>query len=377
MQQGDLITIKELTQTVGGGVTPRMVRHYHQLGLLAPPRRSRGNYRLYGEADIRQLARIVALKQQGFQLNHIRQLLRGTPSTEMGGTIAHLQQQYWELTDKLVQLRQTATALEGLLGCDEPSQPVRDRALARLRELEVQADELGSARIWDEFDAATGAHPEDFHAALQQLLPDLQERPEIEVDLLRELVLACGDTSLVSFVRLSPDAIAAARTALKQGNLVIGDIPTVAAAFDRARLAHLGCSVQTLLDDPHITSAGDAEQQFWQQQKWRDRLASLPAGCVLAIGYSPSVLMAVCEAIAANEIAPALAIGMPIGFGHAPATKRRLQRTGIPFVTISGTQGGGLLAAVTLNALAASLIEKPNCHCYLRHQNGSVAAEKA
>ncbi len=28
------LTIKELTQEVGGGITPCMVRHYHQLGLL-------------------------------------------------------------------------------------------------------------------------------------------------------------------------------------------------------------------------------------------------------------------------------------------------------------------------------------------------------
>ena len=28
------LTIKKLTETVGGGITPRMVRHYHQIGLL-------------------------------------------------------------------------------------------------------------------------------------------------------------------------------------------------------------------------------------------------------------------------------------------------------------------------------------------------------
>jgi precorrin-8X/cobalt-precorrin-8 methylmutase len=29
--------------------------------------------------------------------------------------------------------------------------------------------------------------------------------------------------------------------------------------------------------------------------------------------------------------------------------------------------GGGLLAATALNALVESLIEKPDCHCYLKH----------
>ncbi|MGF1512231.1 MAG: precorrin-8X methylmutase, partial [Elainellaceae cyanobacterium] len=61
-----------------------------------------------------------------------------------------------------------------------------------------------------------------------------------------------------------------------------------------------------------------------------------------------------------------LVIGLPIGFSHAPAAKRRLMQLGIPYITVEGTLGGGLLAAVALNRLAASLIEKPDCHCYLR-----------
>jgi len=48
---------------------------------------------------------------------------------------------------------------------------------------------------------------------------------------------------------------------------------------------------------------------------------------------------------------------MPIGFSHAPAAKRRLMRSGIPYITIEGTLGGGLNAAVALNALADSLLE--------------------
>lgn len=42
--------------------------------------------------------------------------------------------------------------------------------------------------------------------------------------------------------------------------------------------------------------------------------------------------------------------------------------SGVPFITTEGTQGGGLLAAVALNSLVATLIEKPNCHCHLKGQ---------
>ncbi|NEQ55137.1 MAG: MerR family transcriptional regulator, partial [Leptolyngbya sp. SIO3F4] len=306
------LTIKELTEIVGGKVTPRMVRHYHQVGLLPQPKRSRGNYRLYDDTDVQRLRRIVALKQQGFQLSHIQQLLDTkdeTPSNSMA-MMEQLQQHYQTLMRQLVQLRQTAMAVEGILGRDQGCKTVQSDALAQLRVLEVEANELATHRVWDQLDCAAHNHPENFQQALERLLPDLSERSEIEVDLLTQMVLACGDVSLVHFVRLSFDALKAARETLKQGCTVVGDIPAVVTALDQTRLAHLGCSVQTLIDNPHISSAAEAEETFWQQDQWRSRLHDLPTGCVLVIGYAPSVLMAVCEAIQTQQLQPALVIGL-------------------------------------------------------------------
>jgi precorrin-8X/cobalt-precorrin-8 methylmutase len=232
-------------------------------------------------------------------------------------------------------------------------------------EVETQTGLGGLERLWYGLDAQVHAHPEAFQESLQRLLPDLSARSEIEVDLISKLVLACGDVSLVQFVRLGNQALTASRTAFKLGCQVVVDVPTVRAAIDQTRLAHLGCQVQTLIDNPHITSAAEAEQAFWQNHTWKDHLQQLPAGCVIAIGYAPSVLLAVCEAIQQRILQPALVIGMPIGFSHAPAARRKLMESGIPFITVEGTLGGGLLAATALNALVESLIEKPDCHCYL------------
>lgn len=370
------LTIKELTDAVGGSTTPRMVRHYHTLGLLSQPQRSAGNYRLYTQHDVKQLRQIVALKQQGFQLSHIQQLLQSESGKNMDQTLIHqLQLQYRTVIQQLARLRQTAAALEGILGRDHDCQTIQAAAIAQLRLIEAETQNgLGELEeLWHNLDAETTAHPEAFQESLQRLLPDLSNRSEIEVDLLSKLVLACGDVSLVQFVRISREnseghlknAIAAARDALKSGCQVVGDVPTVIAALDQTRLAHLNCPVETLIADPHITSVAEAEQAFWNDEQWKKRLRQLPAGCILVIGYAPSVLMAACELIEQGQLRPALVIGMPIGFSHAPVAKRRLMRSGIPYVTVEGTLGGGLLAAVALNALVESLLEKPNCHCYL------------
>jgi len=357
--------IKEVTQAVGGNLTPRMVRHYHTLGLLPVAARSPGNYRVYTERDVQQLRRIVALKQQGFQLNHIQKLL-ATDFAE-DSLLQQLQQQYRMVMQQIAKLRHTAVALEGLLGRDRSCQSIQADALATLRLLQVETQDglLQLEQLWDNCDAASHAHPEAFRESLQQLLPDLSERSEIEADLLSKLVLACGDVSLVDFVRVGEGAIATARNILSTGCQIVGDVPAVTAALDRTRLAHLNCTVETLIDNPHITTAEDAEQEFWQHDQWQERLQQLSKDCVLVIGYAPSVLMSACKLIEKGALQPALIIGMPIGFSHAPAAKRQLMRLGVPFITTIGTIGGGLLAAVALNALAESLIEKPDCHCYL------------
>jgi precorrin-8X/cobalt-precorrin-8 methylmutase len=361
------LTIKELTEAVEGKITPRMVRHYHTLGLLPEAQRSEGNYRLYTQQDVQQLQRIVALKQQGFQLSHIHHLLESDTDAMLNpNLIAQLQQQYRSIIQQLSRLRQTASALEGLLGRDSDCQLIQAGAIAQLRLLEVETkDGLGDLEhLWNDLDVAVDSHPEAFQESLQQLLPDFSNRSEIEIDLLSKLVLACGDVSLVNFVR-QKRGIAAARDALKVGCQIVGDVPTVVAAFDHTRLAHLNCPIETLIADVHITSAAEAEHAFWHDKQWKERLQKLSPGCVVVIGYAPSVLMSVCELIEQGQLQPALVIGMPIGFSHAPAAKRRLMRSGVSYITIEGTLGGGLLAAVALNALVESLLEKPNCHCYL------------
>ncbi|MEH2096106.1 precorrin-8X methylmutase [Nostoc sp.] len=364
------LTIKELTDAVGGGLTPRMVRHYHQLGLLPQPVRSRSNYRLYTKKDVLRLQRIVALKQQGFQLNHIRNILEVEPEADTTvNLMGQLQHQYRAVMQQISQLRQTASALEGLLGRDRHCQIIQAEVLAQLKllDVETQAGLGGLENLWSGLDAEIHTHSEAFSESLQRLLPDLSNRSEIEQHLISQLVLACGDVSLVSFVKLSRGAIAASREALSSSCQIVVDTQTVAAALDQTRLLHLGCRTETLIDNPHITTATEAEAAFWQHRQWREKLLQVNHGCVLVIGYAPSVLVEVCEAIANQKIQPALVIGMPIGFSHAPAAKRQLMQQGIPFITVEGTLGGGALAATALNALVESLIDKPDCHCYLKN----------
>jgi len=57
------------------GVTVRALHHYHEIGLLIPGHLTEGGHRLYNQKDIQKLYQILALKNFGFTLEEIRDML--------------------------------------------------------------------------------------------------------------------------------------------------------------------------------------------------------------------------------------------------------------------------------------------------------------
>ncbi|MGV8871454.1 MAG: MerR family transcriptional regulator [Rhodococcus sp. (in: high G+C Gram-positive bacteria)] len=64
------------------GTTPRTVRHYHRIGLLAEPRRLANGYREYSIDDVVRLMRIRWLAECGMPLGEIAAALGGAPDNE-------------------------------------------------------------------------------------------------------------------------------------------------------------------------------------------------------------------------------------------------------------------------------------------------------
>lgn len=56
------------------GVTVRTLRYYDRIGLLSPTDRTASGYRVYTDADLEEIERILALKYLGFTLEEIRRL---------------------------------------------------------------------------------------------------------------------------------------------------------------------------------------------------------------------------------------------------------------------------------------------------------------
>jgi len=68
-----MLTIGQLAAYAG--VTPRAVRHYHQIGLLPEPERDASGYRRYGALAVVSLIKIRTLATAGVPLSRIGELL--------------------------------------------------------------------------------------------------------------------------------------------------------------------------------------------------------------------------------------------------------------------------------------------------------------
>lgn len=72
-----MLTIGELAAYAG--VSPRTVRHYHAVGVLAEPERDHAGYRRYGAAAAVELVRVRVLAEAGVPLSRVRELLDAEP----------------------------------------------------------------------------------------------------------------------------------------------------------------------------------------------------------------------------------------------------------------------------------------------------------
>jgi DNA-binding transcriptional MerR regulator len=69
----DLLQIGDVAERVG--LSLRTVRYYEEVGVLTPPTRTSGGFRLYGEGHIAQLLTIKQMKPLDFSIEEMRELL--------------------------------------------------------------------------------------------------------------------------------------------------------------------------------------------------------------------------------------------------------------------------------------------------------------
>ncbi|MEY9215128.1 MerR family transcriptional regulator [Thermobifida halotolerans] len=105
------------------GLTVRTLHHYEHVGVLRPSARTPAGHRLYGEADVRRLYQVVALRELGLPLEAIGTVLAGDVDLAelLGDHLAHVDRRLAalrSLRDRLTALAAAARSARGLRSDD-------------------------------------------------------------------------------------------------------------------------------------------------------------------------------------------------------------------------------------------------------------------
>ncbi|EJM97346.1 Cu(I)-responsive transcriptional regulator [Herbaspirillum sp. YR522] len=114
------------------GVTPKMIRHYEQTGLIPKVGRSDSGYRVYGEREVHLLRFIRQARQLGFSMKRINDLIglwldQSRPSRKVRELAqAHI----GELDERIAELQAMKSTLDRLVrdchGDHRPDCPILD-----------------------------------------------------------------------------------------------------------------------------------------------------------------------------------------------------------------------------------------------------------
>jgi DNA-binding transcriptional MerR regulator/predicted transcriptional regulator YdeE len=136
-----------------GQVSPRMLRHYDELGLLQPARvDSATGYRSYTVAQLGRLHRLLALRDLGFSLDHLAGLLdEEPPLDQLRGMLrirrAQIEQTVADEQDRLRRVEAHLRALEGRTLMQSPNIVVKITEPLRVAEASATAAGFGHENI--------------------------------------------------------------------------------------------------------------------------------------------------------------------------------------------------------------------------------------
>ena len=141
------------------------------------------------------------------------------------------------------------------------------------------------------------------------------------------------------------EAIEAQLEAIRQGADIVTDTQMARAGVSKPSLARFGGQVHCFMSDPDVAAEAKA-RGITRAAVCMERAADLKKPVVLAVGNAPTALVRLYE-----RIAPALIIGVPVGFVNVVASKELIMTGPAPYIVARGRKGGSNVAAAICNAI--------------------------
>ncbi|HET9379965.1 MAG TPA: precorrin-8X methylmutase [Streptomyces sp.] len=164
---------------------------------------------------------------------------------------------------------------------------------------------------------------------------DTSHLPPLTRAVVERVVHSAADLSYADDLVMDEARLTRAHAALHAGAPVVVDVEMVGAGITRRETV---CRLRDAVAGPGLTRSAHAV---------RLAHAQVGPGALWVIGNAPTAL----EELLALDAAPALVIGLPVGFVGAVESKAALRASGLPAVSNVSEKGGSAVAAAALNAL--------------------------
>ncbi len=131
---------------------------------------------------------------------------------------------------------------------------------------------------------------------------------------------------------------------------IVVDVNGVVGGFNKDNLKKFGNKVVCNISEPYVVSEAKNLNKTRAQVSMRIAINDINGGIVV-IGNAPTALLEVIRMIKDKVVAPALVIGIPVGFVCASESKEELRSLDVPYITNVGRKGGSPCASAIINAL--------------------------
>ena len=203
------------------------------------------------------------------------------------------------------------------------------------------------------------------HVALQQVAPaEIEARsmeiirselkqplpPENEAVILRA-IHTTADFDYAQNLCFSPNAVRQGVEALRGGADIVTDTTMAMSGINKRVLAKFGGQVYNYIADGDVAAEAKA-RGITRAAVSMERAAAMGKPLVYAIGNAPTALVRLYEMWRDGTLpAPALIVGVPVGFVNVVEAKELTMRMNCPWIVARGRKGGSNLAAAICNAL--------------------------
>jgi len=175
--------------------------------------------------------------------------------------------------------------------------------------------------------------------------------PENEL-VVKRVIHTSADFEYAGALEFSEHATAIGVEALRGGCSVVTDTKMAAAGINKRVLARFGGELHNFISDADVAVEAK-ERGLTRSAICMERAAALEKPLVYAVGNAPTALVRLYEMLEAGEmpVAPALIVGVPVGFVNVVESKELICGLDVPHIVARGRKGGSNVAAAIMNAL--------------------------